>query len=173
MLYCGCASWNAISQPVLFLHASFLSIFSTSLSSKITYQVLCSSSAARGTKSLRVNPRWNKHQTEKLPIWGKDKQLAAITSLTLHAKANPNLINHKQWGGNREACLCKFPCAVICMLKAMENPEKMSFSFSFCSSSFCIFFFTFSSSVVFVQPFLEPVSTNNQNQRNCIDPCVR
>lgn len=44
---------------------------------------------------------------------GRDKQLSAITSLNLCAKATLISLIMNNGGGDREACLCKFPHTVI------------------------------------------------------------
>lgn len=67
--------------------------------------------------------------------FGRDKQLAAITSLNLCAKATLISLIMNNGGGNREACLCKFPHTVISSMlnsqitsSASENNPPPSFS---------------------------------------------
>lgn len=60
-------------------------------------------------------------------------------------KGNPNLINHEQWGRNRDACLCKFPHTVISFMVNSQNSGGASEynpppSFSLLNRLTCFYF---------------------------------
>lgn len=72
----------------------------------------------------------------------KDKQLVAITSLNVPAKASLISLITNNGGGNREACLCKFPRTVISyMLDSQNRGGVLVFKNIFCSFDFVMFFF--------------------------------
>lgn len=101
---------------------------------------------------------------------GRDKQLAAITSLNLCAKATIISLIMNNGGGNTEACLCKFPHTVISSMLNSQNsggtPENSPPpSFSPLNRLTCFYFPLLSSplSVFFFIPPPSFMSSLNQN----------
>lgn len=67
-----------------------------------------------------------KASTKAASNLGRDKQLSAITSPNLCAKASLISLIMNNGGGNRGACLCKFPGAVISFMLNGQNSGAAS-----------------------------------------------
>lgn len=75
---------------------------------------------------------------------GRNKQLSAITSLNWCAKATLISLIMNNGGGNRDACLCKFPHTVISfMLDSQNSDGTKTISILVLPLSFCLFFHVF------------------------------
>lgn len=76
---------------------------------------------------------------------GRNKQLSAITSLNWCAKATLISLIMNNGGGNRDACLCKFPHTVISFMLDSQNSDAIkTISILVLLLGFCLVFSCFS-----------------------------
>lgn len=147
-----------------FLYSGSLSVFPTSFSFTVPIRYALSYQAEKRQLHHFEQSIVKKTSNNAASNLGRDKQLSAITSLNLCAKATLISLIMNNGGGNREACLCKFPHTVISMLNsqnsggASENNLPPSFSSVNCLTCFYLPHITsfllvfFCSNVIFFIP---------------------